>query len=519
MAGIQVRDTIGVVGFLFLFTHWAWPNAGQELPTNNPASQYGLGWTEELNWSNCVSIQDFKGESVAASLEAAQRAVGENGGTVFFPAGVYHFAESVFIKNGVVIRGADPSDVTDARSDTYDPPTRFEFPKYVPRTNGSGTLVGTAFKGIYLEDPASASNCGIVNVAINRGHIAFKEGPGHKAGRNRIVYGCVLRNAAVADPAVPDTTAGQHAWQRFTSRHHPAVGVWCSENILVANNRLPASGEDSFLMKPYILRGRSGKNVVVEGGVWFDYDNRPGLYVNNHAIGAPGGNPPDGTPQTHPWGFRKGIVIRDNYIFCTGRCAISFTGDGTVCAGNVIRFEPDVVRPTVTGLTISTGSSTNDNRAVQMRGWRWMVDGNDYLVYRNWAADKKYYINDGEGLMHEDHVNSTVLDSKVINNKGNAYISIYKTGGINGLLVQGNDIRTSGGIAAIYIVADRNSGRHECRNVRIIENTTAGSGITIAGHPAENNVVTKNRHIGAGEKLINLAAAQVEDNSGYDLAD
>jgi hypothetical protein len=263
-------------------------------------------------------------------------------------------------------------------------------------------------------------------------------------------------------------------------------------------------------MKGYILRGRTFD-------VLFDYDNRPGLYINSFGLGGPGGQGPNGTPQTHPWAFRKGIVIRDNYIFCTGRCAISFSGDGTICANNVIRFKDNVWRPTTTGANITRGSSTNDNRAVQMRGWRWTVEGNDYLVYRNWASDKAYRINDGEGLMHEDHVNSSVLDSKVINNKGNSYISIYKTGGINGLLVKGNDIRTSGGISAIYVVADRNSGPYECKNVTIADNITAGAGIRISGTPAENNIIENNRHIGPGGKIENNANASCENNTGYDL--
>jgi hypothetical protein len=117
--------------------------------------------------------------------------------------------------------------------------------------------------------------------------------------------------------------------------------------------------------------------------------------------------------------------------------------------------------------------------------------------------------------MHEDHVNSTVKDSRVTANKGNSYISIYKTAGIDGLVVENNDIRTQGGIAAIYVVANRNSGSYECRNVTISGNTTAGSGIRIEGEPAENNVVTKNRHIGGGGEIVNLAKARVFDNEGY----
>jgi len=483
--------------------------ASGQLPKNNPVVKYSLKWTDEIKWSNVVNITDFQGNTFEERFQKAQAVVADKGGgIVYFPSGIYEFRQSLRLKDGVVIRGAEPLSVTDAQDPDYSPPTHFEFPKYVPSFEGEGTLISTAFKGIYLEDPVSASNCGIVNIAINRGHIDFQEGSDYKSGRNRLVYGCVLRNAAVADPKIPDAKSGQHSWQRFTDRHHAAIAVRASENILVANNRISESGDDNFVMKSYLLNGQPFDVV-------FDCDNRPGLYINNYNIGEEGGKGPDGTPQTHPWGFRKGIIIRDNYIFCTGRCAISFTGDGTICANNVIRFKNDIWRPTTTGTNITKGSTTNDNRAVQMRGWRWTVEGNDYLVFKNWAADKKYKINDGEGLMHEDHANSTVLDSKLVNNKGNSYISIYKTAGINGLLVKGNDIRTDGGIAAIYVVANRNSGPYECKNVTIINNTTSGSGIHIAGSPAENNIIEDNRHIGLGGKIINEADAACENNTGY----
>lgn len=480
------------------------------VPHDNPVAKYKLKWTDNIKWTNVVLIIDYQGKTLEERFARAQADLAaKRGGVVYFPPGVYTFKESVYLKDGVVIRGAGPDGATDARDEKYSLPTRFEFPKYIPTFEGDGTPIDTAFKGIYVEDPGHAANCGVVNIAINRGHIDFLEGPDHKCGRNRLVYGCVLRNAAVADQKIPDKKSGQHAWQRFTQRHHAAIAVRGAENILVANNRLPESGEDNFVMKGYILKDKTFDVV-------FDYDNRPGLYINSYGLGGPGGKGPNGTPQTHPWAFRKGIVIRDNYIYCTGRCAISFSGDGTICANNVIRFKDNVFRPTATGDNITRGSSTNDNRAVQMRGWRWTVEGNDYLVYRNWCSDKVYKINDGEGLMHEDHVNSFVLDSRVINNKGNTYISIFKTGGIDGLLVKGNNIRTPGGISAIYVVADRNRGRYECKNVTIVDNTTAGSGIEIGGNPAENNIIKNNRHIGPNGKIINNAKAACENNTGYD---
>jgi hypothetical protein len=165
-------------------------------------------------------------------------------------------------------------------------------------------------------------------------------------------------------------------------------------------NRLPDSSDANFTMKGYVMQGRSAAPTVTYDVV-FDYNNRPGIRVQEMCIGAPGGEEPSGTPESHPWGFRKGFVIRDNYIYSTGRTAIAFTGDGTQCLHNVVRFPKDVWRQTNTGLRATSGSSTNDNRAVEMRGYRWHAEGNDYVVRRNWAADRKYCINDGEGLMHD----------------------------------------------------------------------------------------------------------------------
>jgi hypothetical protein len=361
----------------------------------------------------------------------------------------------------------------------------------------------------------------VVNLDLNCGHIYFEETADHSAGRNRLVHGCRLRNAALPSPNVPNLAIGQKPWQRYTATwERAAVHVYSAENALVGNNRLPRSGEANFTMDGCLLLDRARKPVSVDGIV-FDYDNRAGIYLNHYGIGGPGGQGPDGTPETHPHGFRKGLVICDNYVFNTGRCAIGFCGDGVQCLRNVIRFARDVWRPSVTGQHLSHGASTNDNRAVEMRGWRWVVEGNDYEVYRNWAFDRKYYINDGEGLMHEDHVNSTVKDSVLARNRGNTYLAIYFTAGIDGLLVEGNDIRidrAGSGEPAVHVNANRTQQGFPCRNVRILNNTVAGRGIIISGTPGENNVVKGNRAIGpTPQKLKNEANAVVENNEGFEV--
>lgn len=491
--------------------------AGEGAPTDNPLASYKLPWTDQAKWANVVDVTRLPGVDADEKLAAAQTLlVSRGGGVAFFPAGVYQFKDSIKLQDGVILRGQAPASVTRAHDDKFALPTRFEFPKFNARLEGDGTPITTAFKGIYLENPATASNVGVVHIDINHGHIKLAEAPEYACGANRFVVGCILRNAAQADPAIPDLAIGQKPWQRYTWRFGPAIDVKSAQNALIANNRLPRSGDDNFTQPGFLLRNRQKKLEPVD--VVFDYDNRAGIYLNHYGIGGPGGQGPDGSPESHPYGFRKGLVIRDNFLFQTGRCAIGFCGDGVHCAGNIIRFAKDVWRPTVTGKDITFGSSTNDNRAIEMRGWRWIVEDNDYDVRRNWAHDRKYYINDGEGLMHEDHVNSTVKDSILRNNRGNTYLSIYHTAGIDGLLVEGNDIRLAtdaAQIPAIYVVAHRVYDAFPCRNVTIANNTVAGGGILIGGDPAENNVVKGNKAVGGPLPLLNRAQARLEGNQGF----
>jgi hypothetical protein len=480
-------------------------------PTDDALQRFELPWTGKLPWATVRDLTTEKGDTWDDKLQAALDALAKTGGVVYLPAGTYPFTRTIRLPSGVILRGATPKQL-DARKDDFAPPTRLVFPRYVPKLDGDGTPLASAFKGIHLAQPGKASGTGVLFLALERGHLRFDDAgdAAHTAGSRLFVVGCVLTNAAVADPKIPDAALKQPAWLRFTDRHHAAIHVRGSD-LLIAGNRLPKSGQENFTMKNFPVR--QGKKDVTLDEVVFDYDNRPGLYINDYGLGGAGGNGPDGTPETHPWGFRKGIIIRDNYLYHTGRCAIAFAGDGVRCQGNVIRFAPDVYRPTATGRDRTTGASTNDNRAVQMRGWRWTVKDNDYEVHRNLAADRKYRINDGEGLMHEDHVNSTVKDSVLEGNRGNTYLSIYKTAGIDGLIVRNNTIADG-----IMVVADRNKSRHKCKNVRIEGNTTAGGPIHLGGDPSEGNVIRNNKSTKPA-KLILRATVEQKDNEGFTRAE
>ncbi len=487
-----------------------------------------------MKWSQVVDITTVAGADTDARLAAAQKELAaRGGGVVFLPAGEYRFKDSIRLLDGIILRGTPPTGEGDARKDAYQLTSRIEFPKYQFKAEGDGTPLDTAFKAIELADPAKASNCGIVHLAVNRGHILLGQAADGACGRNRIVHGCILRNTAFADPGIPDKAIGQKPWQRHTWRFGAAIEAKSAENLLISNNRLPQSGEDDFKMNGFVVlsneRGKAKAPVEIDG-VPFDYDNRPGIYANHENLGGNGGQGPDGTPETHPLGFRKGVVIRNNRIHSTGRCAIGFSGDGTVCSDNVIRFAKDVWRPTATGKDLTGGSSTNDNRAIEARGWRWVISGNDYTVHRNWSYERKHPINDGEGIMHEDHANSIIRDSVLTNNRGNTYLSMYKTAGIDGLLVEGNDIRlgdgrqTIAGGSAIYVNANRTDDPFPCRNVRIIGNTVGVGGISLIGTPAGGNVIRGNRTAGpaasgTGYTIENRAGAKVADNTGFARVD
>jgi hypothetical protein len=189
-----------------------------------------------------VSIGEVRGDNLEARFSSAQEELGKDGGVVYFPPGTYKFGDNLRIRSGLVVRGCDPVGVRDARDAGYDLLTRFEFPRFVPKCEGEGSPIESAFKGIRLDSPSNGINCGIANVAINHGHISFDEDNDHNAGSNRIVYGCVVRNAAIAEPTIP--SAFQERRQRFTQRHHAAIHVTSGWNLHVERLQTPREPEE-----------------------------------------------------------------------------------------------------------------------------------------------------------------------------------------------------------------------------------------------------------------------------------
>lgn len=556
------RIGLGLFVVIQFTTCWAPTVFGQAVPKDNPVlARYkdkAPAWTADLKWDFAVSIQDFKGETVDQRFQAAQAALAANGGgVVFFPAGTYRFQDSVRLKNGVVIRGEKPQTTEEARDEKYALRTIFEFPVYKPVFAGDGTPNPSAFKGVSLEDAGGGRQVGLVHVDLRYGHVDLgvekdfsANFEADRCGRNWLVLGCILRNAAVLDPNIPmrnwpnrqDEVPFQEAWQRWTHRHHAAIQVHAAGNVLIANNRIPESGEANFVMKGYKLFNGTGSSVGLKdpsklkihtADILFDYDNRPGISVNFIAMGkelsvwapylAPGvlwkkGETPPAPPKV-PWaseipappaGLAKGIEIRDNYLFCSGCTAIRFTGDGTACTGNVIRFKPNVKRPTARGYQFD--AFTNNNRAIEIRGWRWAVEHNDYEVYSNLGGpDGTFKYNDGEGIMHEAWDNCGIVDSRVVGNRGNTYLSIWRVP-MDGLLVQGNEIdNLSLGSGA----GNKPGPRREMpvRNVQVIGNKA--NRIGVGGEPNVGGRIKDN--IAPSGKGVIMAPPGMtrENNQGF----
>ena len=101
-------------------------------PTDNPVNtKYGSGtysWTDSIKWSCVYNVNDYSGTADQKFASARDAANANGGGVVYFPAGTYTFTDTIYLKNGVVVRGATPSQ-TDAKQTGYAPPSTAAVPQ------------------------------------------------------------------------------------------------------------------------------------------------------------------------------------------------------------------------------------------------------------------------------------------------------------------------------------------------------------------------------------------------------
>lgn len=152
-----VLQTVLLVVASFTSAHACGSTHGNAGPQDSPtATLYGNGtypWAEDMvPWQCVFNIVDYPGKPDAAFAAAQKAAVAAGGGVIYFPAGVYSFANNIPLASNVVIRGV----ATTARAKNgknagpLAPATIFECPD-------------REHQGIINADP-NATSLGVVNI-------------------------------------------------------------------------------------------------------------------------------------------------------------------------------------------------------------------------------------------------------------------------------------------------------------------------------------------------------------------
>ena len=479
------------------------PNCGSKTggPIDNPiAAKYGekaYSWTNNIKWNCVYNIKDFAGNNLLEQFNSALKAADSNGGgVIYFPAGTYNFTDSIFLKNGVIIRGETPG-VTDAKFAEYAPPSKLVFPKYEPSFSGNGTDNTTAFKKIFTSNSESDSNIGLVNLDINRAGINFGGNVDNVKKQNIVIFGVHNNNVGDPDNQVPNLSF-QEGWMRYSDRFTANIKISALANVLVANNRINDNITDNYDQPGYKLQSINRKEVItyVEGNkVPFDYGNHYGIVINRSK---PQGFALASNPKNEPGLFRKGIVIRDNWVFHKMRVAIHAAGDGLIIKDNLILDQANKQWWTdPTGIRQPRGAVTFENRAIDWSGWNVKIEGNNYQVYRHQVMDTPYLSVDGEGILIQECCGGTTVNgAQIVNNQGNGYIGIYKVPEIKNVTIKGNKLSSPEvDKYMIYVVADTNNAPHSMSEVLINDNELSGgivarSSLGGTGNIIENNIGT-----------------------------
>lgn len=487
-------------------------------PTDNPITGYygntAYPWTNQIKWNCVYNIKDFPAGSTIESFNAARDAAEKNGGgVVYFPTGTYNFTDNIYLKNGVVLRGDVPN-LKEAKAENYNLPSQLIFPKYEPTLTGAGTPNNTAFKKIYTTNPNTDSNIGLVNLDINRAGVYWEADIDNGKNKNILIFGIRNNNVADFSPNVPNPEF-QEAWMRYSHRFAANLKINALENILVANNRINDKITDNYDQPAYKIKPLKGSQILTLN-VPFNYTNHYGISVNRSK---PKGFTLAADPQSEPGLFRKGIVIRDNWVYHTMRVAIQASGDGLILQNNIIKDQANKQWWTdPTGTKQAQNSVTLENRAIDWSGWNVKIEGNNYEVYRHQIGDTKYLSVDGEGILIQECCGGTKVKGAIISkNSGNSYIGFYKVPGIENVEITQNKLLTNiTNTPLIFVMADTNKTPHRIDNVKIENNVVNGSILAKGSLGGNNNIIQNNTGNNTGNIETNCHVS-VKENRGFEL--
>ena len=444
----------------------AGPPTDNPVATYYPGPEGYPAWTDGVHWANVIDMSQYgRGATDFEKFENARdELAAKGGGVLYYPAGTYDFSKGPFdgpdgrglmIKSGVVIRGQAPSADADARSGKLTLGTKFVFgfqKKGVDEARRYGgdvprdwNLVGLALRdGEQLGD---VRDVGICWVHLAGATVFFgpqlKWGPtwgtagGWKSkyvkkvwkdrvpdgtspfdpllgaplgegnfigvGRGRLVFGCVLEDAAVLNDCFEE---GNGPSSFYAYKFGPRIGV-CGSRVLVANNLLPISTRNFKYAQTtrltYAGKGNAMRlgDFVPDTEILFDYGKTGGIEVNKQS-GAFGGGLD-----------AEGVVVRDNWVFNHGHRGFHVAGNWVTIAGNrnerlflkggadVYGLGPGWTLTLDGNLRSSPGGngaiSDNLSRAFDLAGRQLWIDHN---TFNNTGSDPG---NDGEGILCQLH--------------------------------------------------------------------------------------------------------------------
>ncbi|MCC5808592.1 MAG: hypothetical protein JJU00_19855 [Opitutales bacterium] len=526
----------------------ATPCVHASLPAHNPVADFygaeAYPWTDDLPWHNVVDFTSFNGADNHARFEAAQDAVeAMGGGVIYFPPGTYEFTDHLHLRDGVILRGAQPAQ-TDAKELDFDPPSKLVFPKYHFVAEGNGTPNNTAFKFIRVAPDHLGSHMGAVWLDINRAGINVTGG--EPEARRNLVFGVRNNNVAEASDQVP--IEDMHGWQRHSWRFTRNIGAYAYRYLLVANNRVndkhwlqhrridgrdtfgvdlddPAWEVDDFEQPGYLIREQNNqwadpKRELEGHQAVFSYTDHYGIVVRGSGGGL-WGVPPNENPTV----FRRDKTIRDNWVYATMRVKMHTSGYGLVIRDNILRdregkqhwFHP-------TGQRLVNPANTLENRGIDWSGRHVVIEGNDVEVHRHQMRETHYRSVDGEAILYQECCGGSIIDGITIrNNIVNAYIGLYKGPYLRNALIEGNTVvrgPTADSGLGIYVDADTNNHLNPVYNVIVRNNTLDGLPIRVRGNlrpdGEHTSIVHDNVIDGASINIMDYVAAENNTRSNGD---
>jgi predicted esterase len=384
---------------LFILLLISRPLWAQSVPTGNPVKMTeATAWTSRFAWTNVTPATTVKGllgaDNQVDSLvlhQTTRRLAEAGGGVLYFPAGTYTFGYSLTLFDGVVLRGEAINGMTDATSDLFLPPTRFEFPRYRATLSRShpDTLLfidepnNSAFKVIGIA-PGQGNGIGLVDLDIDHATIDFRAAANEPGRQQMLLVNLRQNNAVLPDPGIPTQRQRtlNHAWQRWPNKAVASINLDAAANCLISNCRLNDKPEDNY--RQYGFTTDDGHSFDGARAV-FDYTDHAGIRVRV----SPAGSAP--TPGS--------IELTNNYVnVLAGNTPIVLDGSGVSNTDNVTAMTKPVYASSILDGRVATW---NEYKAIYDKSDSLTVAGRfvsakgDSLPYRlmlpaNYDPTKKY---------------------------------------------------------------------------------------------------------------------------------